>query len=32
MPGACKPKIRRPNVFDKTADAADGITPTYGPC
>jgi hypothetical protein len=30
--GRLQAEIRRPNAFDKIADAADEITRTYGPC
>ena len=30
--GRLQAEIRRPNAFDKIADAASGITRTHGPC
>jgi hypothetical protein len=30
--GRLQAEIRRPNSFDKIADAAGGITRTHGPC
>jgi len=30
--GRLQAEIRRPNAFDKIADAAGGITRTHGPC
>ena len=35
LPRQCRApaaEIRRPNAFDKIADAAGGITRTHGPC